>query len=715
MHHVAVGTEVEKEAAFAARWPIWALAGTILLSALLLFQVQPLVSKYILPWFGGCPAVWTTCLLFFQTLLFGGYLYAHLSQRFLPLRTQVAVHVLLVAAALLLLPIAPGEDWKPADSAVPTWRILVLLTATVGLPFFALSATSPLVQAWFSRSYPGRSPYRLYALSNVGSLVGLLSYPFLFEPAFELSTQSVLWSLVFGGYALLCFLCGTWLWRLRRAEQQSDSTAESASGEPQSPTAAPTLWRRVAWLGLPACASLLLLATTNHVCQDVAVVPFLWVVPLTLYLLSFILCFDSSRWYVPNLWAGAAALTIMSVAAYQYFFIGRRLDYVPEMLLYFSALFTSCMVCHGELVRLRPDPRHLTEFYLLVAAGGALGGVFVNLVAPRIFSGYWEWPIGLAACYVLAVTVLALTAPRGQSESLRNGVIATTAIVGSVCILFWTADRPWPNWTFVERSRNFYGAISVQEALADDPQRHVLQLVHGVTTHGAQWQGADRRRWPTTYYAESSGVGRAIQYFHDRRIRVALVGLGVGTLATFAQLGDEYRFYEINPEINRLAHERFTYLGDCLGACEVVLGDARLSLERELREEGPQNYHVLVLDAFSSDAIPTHLLTCEAFDTYQQHMAPDGVIAVHISNKHLDLAPVVRGLAEYYGWQTTLISTQADQERMLADADWMILSRSGEIPQALCVEPPDTGEKAASQLWTDHYSNLFTILKSRQR
>jgi len=711
MPHVAVGAEVEKEGVFAARWPIWALAGTILLSALLLFQVQPLVSKYILPWFGGCPAVWTTCLLFFQTLLFGGYLYAHLGQRLLTPRGQVAVHVLLVATALMLLPIAPGADWKPADSAAPTWRILLLLTATVGLPYFALSATSPLIQAWFSRSYPGRSPYRLYALSNVGSLVGLVSYPFLIEPAFELDTQSALWSLVFGGYALLCFLCGAWLWRLRPAASQSAYAVESAGGQPQSRTTAPPTWHRAAWLVLPACASLMLLATTNHVCQDVAVVPFLWVVPLTLYLLSFILCFDSPRWYVRSVWAGAAAMTILAVAGYKWF--GFSLDFAPELVLYFSALFAACMVCHGELVRLRPDPRHLTEFYLLMAAGGALGGVFVNLVAPWMFSNFWEWQIGLIACYVLAVTVLASAGSNSQSRSLRNLLIVATAIVGSTCIITWLADRPSHGWTLVERSRNFYGVVAVQQAAPDDPEHHVLRLMHGVTAHGVQCVAVDKSRWPTTYYGQESGVGQAIRFFRGRKIRVGLVGLGVGTLATFAQPGDHYRFYEINPAVETLARERFAYLRDCRGAWEVVPGDARLSLERELEEDGPQNYHVLVLDAFSSDAIPTHLLTCEAFDFYRRHLAADGVIAFHITNRYLDLAPVVRGLARHYVWKTILVRTKGDAERLLAPASWMLLTRNEEILEAVSPGTAPEDEDDRTTLWTDHYSNLFGILKKR--
>ena len=399
----------------AAGWLGWNFALAILVSAFLLFQVQPLISKSILPWFGGCPAVWTTAMLFFQSALFAGYVYAHLLQRWLKPRHQAMVHVAVVVAALttlVLVRLPPGPSWKPIDSANPTWRVLTLLAASVGLPYFALSATSPLVQAWFSRVWPGRSPYRLYALSNVGSLAGLLSYPFIFEPAFDLTKQSSLWFWSFVVYGVLCVVALDSLLRLRRPESADPGGDASSAGPAEGPAAAPGVARRLLWLGLPAAASLMLLATTNHVCQNIAVVPFLWVVPLTLYLLSFILCFDHQRWYVRGLWAAAAVLALIAAAGNDEFhWFGYRLSTAEELTLYFAALFFTCMVCHGELVRLKPDPRHLTEFYLLISAGGALGGIFVGLVAPRLFTTFFEWPIGVAASCAIAIVVLALSAP----------------------------------------------------------------------------------------------------------------------------------------------------------------------------------------------------------------------------------------------------------------------------------------------------------------
>ena len=382
---------------------------TIFLGAFLLFQSQPLVSKAILPWFGGCPAVWTTCMLFFQTLLFGGYLYAHLLQsRFTP-PVQVTVHLAVVVAALVLLPIMPGAVWRPTDGSNPAWRILWLLTCTVGLPYFAVSATSPLVQTWFHGVFPDRSPYRLYALSNAGSLIALLTYPVVFEPAFALPMQSRLWSAAFATYALLCSAC---FWLLRQevsvAESQNVILSE-AKNDKGSRESSPTWFDRFCWLALPACASLMLLAATNHVCQDVAVVPFLWVVPLAIYLLSFIICFDHARWYVRWLWSAATVLALVGVAAND--FIKTSTSYftlIPELTLYFSALFFVCMMCHGELVRRKPAARHLTEFYLLISVGGAIGGLLVGIVAPLAFSTYFEWHIGVAVSFVLALGLLLL-------------------------------------------------------------------------------------------------------------------------------------------------------------------------------------------------------------------------------------------------------------------------------------------------------------------
>jgi hypothetical protein len=743
-------------------WLIWTFAATTLISAFLLFQVQPLISKFILPWFGGVPAVWTTCMLFFQVLLFAGYTYAHLSERWLSPRRQALLQVaLLVAAAVVALWLVPPSGaWKPEQSDAPTWRILLLLGATVGLPYLVLSTTSPLVQVWFSRSYPGRSPYRLYALSNFGSLVALLSYPFVFEPAFGLLTQSRLWSWAFVLYVLACGVCAAWMWRMSGRLPAVASPAEAESPLAACPAIAPSWWRRAAWLLLPACASLMLLATTNHVCQDMAVVPFLWVVPLTLYLLTFIICFDHSRWYVRGLWAVLAAAAVLAVAGSNDIqtWIGDllhrdfSLNYVEDLVLHFAAMFFICMVCHGELVRLRPDPKHLTEFYLMISAGGALGGVAVSLIAPHVFTTFFEWKIGMAVSYMLAVVVLALAAGRGAAhlfgESAREpktagkpafsaalGLVLLVGLGGLAALLYWQRDT---SRTIVERIRNFYGVISVQKyAPADKPvEDHLYIMRHGAITHGEQYIVPGKRRLALTYYAESTAVGRAIRNIQTRKptMRVGLVGLGVGTLATYARQGDQYTFYEINPEVWRLADAEnwrqahpedrretktyFTYLQDARqrkAAVDVVLGDARLSLEQELNSNASRQFDVLVLDAFSGDSVPTHLLTKEAFAIYRAHLAPDGAIAVHVTNTYLHLAPVVRGLADDAGLKYVGRYMRSNEDPYAYRNHWMILSNDAVLLKAIPAKapPPELADDFDVPLWTDHYSNLFQILRWR--
>ena len=715
----------EREAGgLAARWLGWNFALTILVSAFLLFQVQPLISKSILPWFGGCPAVWTTAMLFFQTVLFAGYVYAHLLQRWLKPHQQAAVHFLVVLAALAalaLMRMPPGPSWKPPDSSDPTWRVLVLLSASVGLPYFALSATSPLVQAWFSRVWADRSPYRLYALSNVGSLVGLLSYPFVFEPAFDLSRQSAMWFGSFAIYGVLSAAALVCLVRIKQPES-GEATAAAPPAEPaEGPATAPRMLSRLLWLALPAAASLMLLATTNHVCQNIAVVPFLWVVPLTLYLLTFIICFDHQRWYVRGLWATAAVLALVAATGNEEFnWFGYRLNTAEELSLYFAAMFCTCMVCHGELVRLKPDPRHLTEFYLLIAAGGALGGIFVGLVAPLVFTTFFEWPIAVVASCGIAIVVLALPASKGElpwpgktflAETLRL-VLVPAALVGLGFIIFWQATGWKPA---IDRARNFYGVVSVFEYDRDNPQEHDRRLKHGAITHGQQYLDPVKSHWATTYYSPQSGVGQTIRFFRDRGpVRVGVVGLGVGTLATYARKGDRYRFYEINPEVLRMARAHFTYLADCQVTPEVEMGDARLSLERELSltDQPPPQFDVLVLDAFSGDSIPAHLLTREAFEIYRPHVAPGGVIAVHITNRYLYLAPVVRGLAEHFGLKTVRIDTRRDESRAIGHSDWMMLTDNPEFLRTVKSAPPaEAGDDFTVPLWTDKYNNLFQILR----
>jgi spermidine synthase len=681
-------------------------AVTILMSAFLLFQVQPLISKVILPWFGGSPAVWTTCMLFFQVVLFGGYAYAHLVTRLLSPRWQGVVHLVLLALALAALPIAPNPSWKPDDASSPTLRILLLLAANVGMPYFVLSSTGPLVQAWFARACPGRSPYRLYALSNLGSLLALLSYPFVFEPVLDVLFHTKLWSM---GFALFVIPCGIGALGLR---SRASAMATPAPASVQTADEArPTVGRRALWLALPACATLMLLATTNHVCQEVAVIPFLWVVPLSLYLISFIITFDHERWYLRRVFAVLTAVLSLAVAGIHP--LARLLDRVhynlgfpQQAVLYFAALFSICMLCHGELVRRRPGTRYLTEFYLMVSAGGALGGVLVSLVSPAIFTTFFEWKVGLLTSFLLGAVIAVREI--GQQLKLANRyarvvlLLPVAAGVGCVGVFQSSGEEP------LDISRNFYGVVWVGDADEDIPEDHYRAMIHGATVHGRQYQAAGKRLLPISYYSPESGVGQALQHLKEQGpLKIGAVGLGVGTLAAYARAQDRLTFYELNADVETMARKHFSYLRDCPGQTKVVLGDARLSLERE----EPQGYDALVLDAFTGDAPPAHLLTEEAFAIYLRHLQPDGVLALHITNRRVDLMPVVDGLADRFGLNVVRILSPWNGDKLLFRSDWVMLTRNIRFVAAVPSVPPPESKKREKVLWTDHYNNLFALLR----
>jgi tetratricopeptide (TPR) repeat protein len=707
---------------------------TIFTGAFLLFQVQPLIGKYILPWFGGAPSVWTTCMLFFQVVLLAGYGYAHLASRRLNLKWQASTQLALTAAAVCFLPAIPSDSWKPNGTGDPTWRIIGLLSATIGLPYLVLAATSPLLQHWFARTNSGKSPYRLYALSNVGSLLALASYPTLFEPHFTRQAQASIWASGLVAYGLGLGLCARKVWATscEPRDRWASSPSPAPHGEVESDTPASRLSssapekrgrlgfdvRPIFWIALPSCASAFLLATTNRMCQEVAVVPFLWVVPLGLYLLSFIICFDSPRWY-RRFPFGVSLAAVMGGVCWALFHWS-TISVPVQMCIYGAACFICCMVCHGEVYRLRPDPKHLTGFYLLVALGGALGGIFVGVVSPVIFNDYFELQWGLALCGLLFLLLVANDWRSGQLKSWRWkpvwlanwGAVACGALgvawVGMV-VAFWVQARQQGPIT-VCKTRNFYGVLTVFERT--DPRSDVrfAKLLHGRTAHGFEFKDPVRAKWPTLYYNEKSGVGLAMQELPPGPKRIGIVGLGIGTLATYGQVGDYLRLYEINPSVVSLARSQFSYLTNCHAQAEVVLGDARLSLEKE----PPQEFDLLVLDAFSSDAIPVHLLTEEAFRLYQRHLKSGGILAVHVSNLSLDLEPVVANVASRLGYVATMVDYRPPVEKWwVCRSKWVLLSK-GEAGLRLgrcCRDArPARTDLVDVPLWTDDFTSLFRIL-----
>jgi spermidine synthase len=714
-----------------------AYALTIFTGAFLLFQVQPLIGKYILPWFGGGPGVWTTCMLFFQVLLLGGYAYAHLISRWLKPRAQAMVHLVLLVAALTLLPIIPSEAWKPIGGENPVPRILALLLVTLGLPYFVLSTTGPLMQQWFSHANPGRSPYRLYALSNVGSLLALVSYPFFFEPNFTRKTQAGLWAWGLVAFVVCCGFCAVRVWKSEGRNPKTEGNPKPEGRNPMTAGVAndrsvrgdaavapasdfelrPSFGFRISdfglhvlWLLLPACASTLLLATTNKMCQDVAVIPFLWVLPLALYLLSFILCFDNSRWY--QRFPYTVALILLSGAVCWALPQQSAINLFLVLGIYSATLFVCCMTCHGELYRLKPDPARLTSFYLFIAAGGAAGGVFVAVIAPLIFNTYAELPWGLFCCGLLLLIACARDPALANSTPWRRLACSWLGFGVVVLGLALLAQSRKFAGTRVFMSRNFYGVLSLFEGFKDNSDWHHLALFHGRTTHGLQFFHPVGATWPTAYYTDNSGVGLAVFALPKGDRRMGLVGLGVGTLAAYARTNDYLHFYEINPEVLRIAKSRFTYLAHCKGEVECTLGDARLSLERQ----PSQHFDLLVLDAFSGDAIPVHLLTREAFELYDRHLKTNGVIAVHISNNSLDLEPVLANVARERNYHMVVIefTTSESHPFWMLTSTWALLARNQDLLNSEAIRraarlPPVHPRQVP--LWTDDFTSLYQILR----
>lgn len=677
-------------------------AATIFLSAFLLFQVQPLIGKYILPWFGGSPAVWTTCMLVFQVLLFAGYAYAHVTTQYLTPRHQGYLHVALLVLALVTLPITPDPSWKPTNSDWPALKIILLTMSSIGLPYFILSSTGPLVQGWFSRTHVGQSPYRLYSLSNLGSLLALVSYPFVVEPAFSTATQSILWSLLFAAFVLLCSFSAVCMWqRVHAPATVAVSMATSVKAE--SEAVRPSWSLASLWFGLAMTPSVMLLATTNQVCLDVAVIPFLWVLPLALYLMTFILCFDSDRWYSrrPYTLAAASLLIFACYLGVQ----GSDSSLLLQVVVYFSAMFCCCMVCHGELVALKPHPKYLTSFFLTISAGGAAGGLFVGLVAPLVFVSYSELQFAmfgfglLYVCLLMREDNVRLPVP-GWVQPLLVPILLVIA-VGAFSQRGRNAEGA------IATSRNFYGILKVEHHPGEKPNLSVIRLAHGRIEHGSQFVSADKRCVPTAYYAHTSGVGQLLlsDRFGQPR-HVGIVGLGIGTLAAYGMPGDRYRMYEINPDVIQMAHEHFSFLKDCPAEQTIVTGDARLALEFE----EPQKFDVLVLDAFSGDAIPVHLMTREAMTVYLKHLSDDGVLACHISNLHFDLRPVIAGLAADSGLTQAIVCSDGDLETAARPATWALLARRPELLAKFAAANSEANSPQTPILWTDDRSNLFEVL-----
>lgn len=667
-----------------------AFAGTIFVSAFSLFLVQPLIAKQILPWFGGSASVWAVCMVFFQVLLLAGYTYSDWISRKLTPRRQVMLHLSLLAASLLFLPIIAQSHWKPDGSEDPTWLILGLLAATIGLPYFMLSTTGPLIQAWVSRTAIAAHVYRYFSLSNFASLVALISYPFLIEPRASIATQAYGWSIAYGLFTVLCAISGLYFLKHAHALPAPAHRPEHATEGDWDPG-----WRDyLLWLLTAMMGSWMLVAITNHITQNVAAIPFLWLLPLTLYLLTFVLCFESDRWYRRSIFLPLTGAMLLLTAFGLNDSIGS--DITIAIPLYSIGVFVLCMFLHGELARSRPGVRYLTRFYLMLSLGGAAGGIMVGLVAPRVLPAYYELGIGFVLIALLGIILL----------RERKAWAFSSMAISMLCAFFLYQQVRSDVADARQMARDFYGTLLTVDTRREGIDDELRLLFHGSIKHGEQLLSPANRKRPTAYYGRSAGIGVALA---SRTLpkKVGVIGLGAGTLAVYGEPGDAFRLYEINPQVVRFAGEEFSFLADSAASIEMVLGDARLSLERE----APQAFDVLAVDAFSGDSIPVHLITPEALDVYLRHMKPDGIIAFHVTNKFLRLAPVVESIARERQLSVALIHDEND-DPALRNTDWVLVAK----PEVLAQEAIKSRTSPIEGIpgldaWNDDFNNLFQLLR----
>lgn len=716
---------------------------SIFLGAFLLFLVQPMMAQFILPWFGGSSLVWTSCMLFFQSGLVLGYAYSHqLTQRLSPFN-QWLLHLIVLSAAILFLPIRPGLDWKPEDGLYPNWRVLGLLAGTIGIPYIVLSTTGPLIQRWQSLSHPNYSPYRLFALSNLGSLLALVGFPFLIESYLTLDQQSWYWSGGLVAYALLVGVCGYRFQRLALANGSSSAvTAENVIAKETHDTTKPAgaslgPWVVVLWLLLPMLASVQLLATTSFLTQEVGAHPFLWILPLALYLISFIVCFEYERLYVRPVFFVA----LCGSALFACYVLDKGLHEIfrSQILAYSSVLFSAAMICHGELARLKPDPSRLTAFYLCISVGGAAGGLLVALIAPFVFNDYYEFHLSLILIVVFTLPLVLVEVYRelfsktrsvgklvGSWLTLITGIVAAGGVATAAIKMY----RDSTGETVVGQYRNEYGVLKVE----DRPGKRSLS--HGKTMHGYQVTDPAWQHRPTSYYSPGSGLGLVMRFLQGELggapealegadappaapLRIAAIGLGTGTVVTWGREMDTVRFFEIDPKVVAVAKNHFTYLSQAKAKNDVSLGDARVQLERETENDEPR-YDVLIADAFSSDSIPKHLLTIEALQVYLSRIKPDGFLAIHVSNRFIELAPLLERQAKDLGIHAMYISYAPDRDdpaqKYQDHSSWVVLTENEWFRANPVVQSAEWNfpKQDTNIRWTDDFSPLLPLLRKEQ-
>ncbi len=670
----------------------------IALAAFLLFLIQPLIGKVILPWFGGTPGVWTCIVLFFQSILLAGYAYAHWMGSRIPPARQPLIHLGLVAVAIWFAFPVPGDTWRPDAQTNPTFHILLLLGRHLALPGLILASTSPLLQHWLATRNPGREPYRLFAFSNAGSLLALFLFPLALEPLFSLSVQETIWS---GTYVFWCLLLGAVCLKLRKPPEaaiQVDLSPPPA-GEP------PDLGSMRLWFLLSMCGNTLMLSITNKITLDIAAVPLLWTLPLGIYLLTFIIAFDHPRWYRRR-WAMPGYFTVLPIAC-----MGMLLYRVipgPVMVsVFLLLLFFGCMLCHGELSRHRPDPRFLTGYYLTIASGGVAGGMIVGMIAPVLWDDYNEYPLSLIGVVILLLFSLHLSGKKREKNFITPRIGAGMASSVFLSMLALQQGHSVIHRDTIHKERSFFGTISIHELERDGRPHRILR--HGNIIHGMQLLDEGHKDDPTINFAPESGIGRILSAELPKPgpRKVGIIGLGTGTLASFSRAGDKFIYFEIDPAMVRIARDYFSFLEESKGTVEILEGDARILLE-----QAPGfDLDLLIVDAFSSDAIPLHLLTGECFALYQRHLKPDGILLAHISNRFLDLRPAILAGASSIGREAHFRLYQPPKSDWWHVKSLWSLSTLPDQSSVVEVFGPLEQEKAEPQLLTDDHSSLIHLLK----
>ena len=695
------------------------------LAGFLLFLVEPMMGKYILPWFGGSASTWSVCLLFFQSALLVGYFYALAISERLSLRVQTILQLVLLAAAIVFLPIQPADYWKPVDASDPVGRILATLALSVGLPYAVLATTSPLLQRWVSLIDPSRRVTRYFAISNFGSFLGLLSFPFVVEPMLTSPQQAIYWSYGFGAYALCFAACAIFVAvrRPRAVSPEADSpvpadgTAAVAAGAPSAEGRRFLRSDVIAWIGWATGGTLLLLASTNLVTEWITVVPLLWVLPLALYLLSFVLVFASAGYYRREIY-----LPLFIVLASGSLFIGRQESTVAmlaQIVLLSACMFAGCMICHGEIVATTPTARRLTGFYLAISFGGFLGGALVAFVAPAIFPDVWEYQISILA--VAGAAIFMEIKKQGiLARHIPKPVFQGLALAFAVLLGGYVIREVGRSGSVVWQARNFYGVVKVVDNHDPALTERVISMFQSGVDQGNAWVAPELQNRPACDFGETSGVGLALRYVKARRdggpntpIRVGIIGLGVGMTLGYAKLGETVRFYELNPAVADAASQVFPFIRNTKATVEIVLGDGRLSLERETKIATFQKFDILVLDAFRGSSPPMHLMTKEAYEIYLSALKPDGILAVDLDLWNFELSPLHRGFSQTFNLPVGWFSTPD----MVDDCDdgisWTLYTRDEgfwKIKRVArnCSDWPDRSDRTI--VWTDKNTNLLSVM-----